>query len=474
MKKNNKFFHKLLVSLAIIMALTSAISMNVLAAENTTSVLDAGKSIVKQYFLWDVKQDTIDSAADMPSLVKALNDPYSAYFTKQQYSDFVGSINNTFTGIGISVDVSTDGIKIVSVYDSTPAKDAGLLPGDIITEADGHALAGLSTEAATSYIRGMADTTVHLQIKRDAAILSFDVTRKSIVLPTVTGTLLDKHIGYIKLSSFGDNTTTEFKNVYESLKNNSADSYIVDLRNNGGGYMNTAFDLAGYFIGNNIVLKSQNKAGAATVYNATDEKEVIDKPVIFLINGYSASASEILSAAVKDYKKAFFIGDKTYGKGVAQSIFMLPDNSYLKLTIMKFVSPLGKEINKVGISPDLEIKDDAKLGIDSLSAARILLSSANGNAGKTGLIQLNYSGQNFQVDLDVAKDKDNINTFKYMDPKLFEVDTTVPVNSAALVASSNQVVKKQLPDTGTLFDLSFYFCMGSSLIAAGVLIIKRN
>ena len=469
MKRYSKLVSKAIVNLVVFLALVGTLSIRVLAADSPTS-LDTGKSIVKQYYIGDIKDSIVDAATDMPSLVKSLNDPYSAYFTPQQYTDFTGSINNTFSGIGISIEASPDGIKIVSVFDSTPSKEVGLLTGDIITAAQGHELAGLSTEVATAYVRGATGTTVHLQVKRGATILFFDVIRKAIALPTVVGTLMDKHIGYIAISSFGETTATEFKSVYEGLKNNSADSYIIDLRNNGGGYMNTAFDIAGFFIGNNVALKVQPKTGVVTNYNATDEKELIDKPVIFLTNQYSASASEILSAAVKDYKKAIFIGEKTYGKGVAQTIFKLPDDSYLKLTVMRFVSPLGKEINKVGITPDLEIKDDVKLGIDSLSAARILFSNLSSKVDKSGLTKINVAGQDYQVDLNIAQSKDNINTFKYMEPNLFNTTQTLKV-----VASSSLTISgKSLPETGTLYDFSFYLGLGFTLMVAGVFITLKG
>ena len=487
MKRYNKLISKIIINIFIFIVLVSTSNVKVFAADNTKSSLEVGKSIVKQYYIGNVSEATINGATDMQSLVKSLNDPYSAYFTPEQYNDFTGSINNTFSGIGISIGNSLEGIKVVSVFDKTPAKEAGLLLGDIITEADGHALAGLSSEVATSYVRGVTGTSVHLGVKRGNIIILFDIIRKAIVLPTVIGTLIDKHIGYISISSFGETTATEFKNVHEGLKNNSADSYIVDLRNNGGGYMDTAFDIAGYFIGDNVVLKVQPKNGTVTNYNVAEKKESIDKPVIFLINHYSASASEILSAAVKDYKKALFIGEKTYGKGVAQSMYTLPDKSYLKLTVFKFFSPLGKEINKVGITPDLEVIDDAKLGIDSLSAARILFSNLSNNAGKSELAEVSLAGGNYKVNLDVAKAKENINTFKYLETNyIFKpVSAVANINSNQTLKAdtvdvkSVQIIKavatsKQLPETGTPYDFYFYIGLGSVVMAAGLIVILKS
>jgi len=386
-----KNYKKMLIVI-ISFALLNIINIKAFAEGNTQDSFSIGKQIIQEYYIDDVPESKLNAAKDMDSLVTSLNDPYSTYFTEKQYNDFVDSINNTFSGIGIIIDKTTEGIKVVSVFDKTPAQVAGIKTGDIIAKADGHELSGLSTEEAVNYIKGPSGTKVNLEIKRGGAVISFDVERKDIVLPTVEGEILDNHIGYIKISSFGAKTSEEFGNVLTELKKSGPDCFIIDLRNNGGGYMNVAFDIAGYFIGDNVVLKTQTKTGQSVNYNATKQKETIDKPVIYLINRYSASASEILAAAVKDYKKAFFIGEKTYGKGVAQSIFTLPDNSYLKLTTLRFVSPFGNQINKAGITPDMEIKDDTAQNIDSLKAARILFNNISKNTDKNEQAELNFAG----------------------------------------------------------------------------------
>ena len=386
MKGYSKITYKVIINLCIFFALISTLNIKVLAADNTVSSLDAAKLIVKQYYIGDTKDSVIDAASDMAGLIKSLNDPYSAYFTPQQY---------------------------------------------------------------------------------------IDSTKKSTGLPTVIGTLMDKHIGYIAISSFEKDTAMEFKDVYKNLKNSSADSYIVDLRNNNGDYINTAFDIAGFFIGNNVVLKVQQKTGTVTSYNATDEKELIDKPVIFLTNQYSASASEVLCAAVKDYKKAIFIGERTYGKGVSTGIFALPNNDYLKLVVFKFISPLGKEINKVGITPDLQIKDNTDRSVYSLSAAMILFSNLSNNVDKSGLAQVSFAGRNYQLDLNIAKSKDNIDTFKYMVDNLFNTTNFVLGNVSGWGKSLPES-GKLLPATGTPYDFSFYLRLGFIVIVAGIAIMLKG
>lgn len=391
MKRNSKLTKFITLSIVTSIVLINTSNFRVFADGSSQDVLNAGKQIIQQYYIEDVSDTELNAATDMDSLVKSLSDPYSAYFTEAQYNAFIGAVNNSFAGIGIQMDIAPEGIKIVSVFDKTPASDAGLKLGDIITQADGHNLAGLSTEEVAAYLKGNVDTSVHIVVKRGESLLSFDITRKQITLPTVEEKLLDNHIGYIDISTFGENTAAEFKTALDTLNTSTTDSYVVDLRDNPGGYMNVALDIAGYFIGNNAALKVQPKDGQVETYNAVDHNSVIDKPVIFLINEYSASASEILSAAVKDYKKAIFIGEKTYGKGVAQSIFTLPDNSYLKLTTFRFVSPLGNQINKVGISPDIKVQEDFNNNVDSLNVAKVLFNNQSISNDKNYSIDKLYS-----------------------------------------------------------------------------------
>lgn len=391
MKRHKRFLYGAVVNTIVCFTLVNALSVKAFADSYSQDILSTAKQIVKEYYIEDIPTSKLDAVKSVKSLVESLNDPYSSYFTKEEFNDFNNSINNSFAGIGVQIEASAEGIKLVAVYENSPAEEAGLKVGDIITEADGHALSGVSTDEAVTFIRGVVDSTVNLKVKRGSTLLSFQVTRRQIELPTVEGSLIDKHIGHIKISTFGENTASEFKSKLDELKSNGADSYIIDLRYNPGGYIDTATDIAGYFIGDNITLRSYSKSGKSQVYYAIKHQELIDKPTVFLINGYSASASEILSAAVKDNKKAVFIGEKTYGKGVAQSMFMLPDNSYMKLTIFRFVSPLGNEINKVGVAPDIKVVDDFEHETDSLNAARLLLNSSKVSAYENISIDKLYS-----------------------------------------------------------------------------------
>lgn len=474
------FYKKHIKTITVLFVLTAIIffpAMRANAEETKVDSLTYSKQLINEFYLEEISDSVLNSAADIPSLVKLLNDPYSAYFTEQQYDEFMNNINNSFSGIGIQIDKSSDGIKVIAVFDQTPAALAGVKPGDIIMMAENHDLSAASAEEAVNYIKGKSGTFVNLEIKRGESLINLTIERKAIELPTVESSILDNHIGYINITSFGENTADEFGVALKKLDASNPDCYIVDIRNNGGGYMNAATDIAGYFIGENTALKAYKRSGDGYIYTSPNQGILIDKPTIFLINQYSASASEILAAAVKDYKKAFFIGEKTYGKGVAQSIFELPDNSYLKLTVLKFVSPLGHEISKVGIVPDMEVRDNVENNTDSLSAARVLFSKSSGGNSEA---MLKTAGRSFEINMDFAKNKDNLNTYTYMtsnnnisiemmsvqDQNITNTEKNSD-NKSNLKASTGT-----LPQTGSMWDFQTLTILGGILIISGFCIKK--
>lgn len=390
------------------------INLNVLPAWGYDTLSEA-RQYIEQYYLNPVP-DSVLNASTIDAMVKGLNDPYSEYFTAEEYQEFLNSINMKFCGIGIYMEIVPEGVKVTSVVKGSPAENAGIIAGDIITSAGGVSLAGMNSDDVSNYIKGPEGSKVTLSVKRGNDMMTFTVTREEITLPTVEGEILDNHIGYIKISSFGDNTADEFKQTLESVNGRNPDCYIIDLRDNPGGYMDTAVNLAGYFIGDRKALIVKDKNGNEYDYYASD-MGMMSKPVIFLINNYSASASEILSGAVKDYGKAFFVGNKTYGKGVAQSMFPLSDGSVLKLTVESFYSPLGKTINNAGISPDINTGD-----ADSLDSA-VLLSGKCTSADKTGYIKIDKGGKTFEIDIKKAATKDYYNSFMAIINGLSSSDT---------------------------------------------------
>ncbi|MBU3146242.1 S41 family peptidase [Clostridium sp. CF012] len=404
---NIKKFQKVL-SVFLILLFLNPIYAKVLAQPN---VLQEGKAIIQSNYVNTVS-DYVLNAPDLTEMVKRLDDPYSDYFTKKEYTEFVDSINNTVSGIGIGIDLVPEGIRVSKVMENSPAIDAGLVAGDIIVQVDNNSLVGISsTEEAIKFIKGVVGTYVKITVRRGSEVLNFNIQRREIKSPTISSEMLAGKVAYISILSFGEDTGDLFSAAVKKMKDLGANSYIIDLRYNGGGYLGTALDIAGHFIGNvpGIIIEERD----LVKYNikAIDHGKIIDKPIIFLINEYSASASEILAAAVKDYDKATFIGTTTYGKGVAQQLFPLSDGSYLKLTVEKFYSPYGNIIHKTGVSPDFEVVAD---GIDSLKVANLLLSSTSVPKDKSGYMKIDLDGKEFYINLKMARSEEYWTEFKYM------------------------------------------------------------
>jgi carboxyl-terminal processing protease len=351
------------IFLALVMAVLfmSSFSYKVQADGST---LDEARSIIENNYVTPVP-DSVLYQPTIEDIIKGLNDPYSEYFTAAQEQDFINSINNTLYGIGIYMDIVPEGVKVDQVVDNSPAQAVGMQPGDIIISANGNSLAGLTADQASQYIKGAAGTSDTAQL---------------------------------------------FAEKLQELRMKNPDNYIVDLRDNGGGYMSTAVNIAGNFIGQNTAVIVEDKNGVKTGYYADNTGATIDKPIIFLVNQYTASASEILSAAVKDYGKAYFIGTTTYGKGVAQEIFPLSDGSALKLTVEKFYSPKGNVIQKVGITPDFQVPDN----IDSLAVADLFSGQSGNVMDKTGYVKVNVGGKDFEINLNTAKDENHWAAFRYI------------------------------------------------------------
>lgn len=383
--------------------------INTNAAETSSdAALNLIKQIISEDYIEEVPEE-VYNAQSIDELIDQLGDPYTKYFTAKEYTAFVDEIEMKFVGIGIYIEMVPEGVKVTSLIEGAPAEDKGILQGDIIISANGTPLAGLSSDDAVSLIMGEEGTVVKLKVKRGESILDMDIIRREIKTPTVTGKILNNHIGYIQLGSFGNDTPKEFSDILQGLRNQKADSYIVDLRNNPGGYMHAALDLAGYFIGNKTAMVIEDKKRNRENVEGYKHDYIIDKPVVFLINEYSASASEILAAAVKDYNKAYFIGEKSYGKGVAQSIYEFTDGSALKTTTLRFLSPLGNIINKVGISPNLEIGE-----IDPLLAAELLLGNSKNVSANGRYLSVELDKRKFQINLNDIKNDEYWGAFEYI------------------------------------------------------------
>lgn len=373
---------------------------------SSTSIANASDSVVPevrallQNSYVDPVSEQVLNATTVDEMLKRLGDPHTTYFSAADYANFINSLDMRFSGIGVYVDIVPEGVLITSVIPGSPAEQVGLKKNDIIIQAGTQILAGLPLETATSYIRGLDGSALEITVKRGTQHFAVTVIRRTINIPTVTGEVLNGQIGYIKLNSFGSDSTTLLGEVLNKLKAANVQRWIVDLRDNPGGYLSSALGIAGYFIGPNPALQIKGRSGPTEIYTAADQGSILNQPVIFLTNKNSASASEILSAAVKDQAKATLIGTTTYGKGSVQSMYSLSDGGTLKMTIAHFFSPLGQTIDKVGIAPDLPL-----MTADALTTAQLMLSNTGpGNlTPRRGDIQLQAGPNSFSIQLEQAR-----------------------------------------------------------------------
>ncbi|WBW98681.1 S41 family peptidase [Oceanirhabdus sp. W0125-5] len=312
-------------------------------------------------------------AKSIDEMMEIIGDKYTKYYSEDEYNDFVNNIDNKIFGIGVYIKQHEDGIFVSDVIKTGPAEAAGIKSGDIIIKADEHDLKGLTLEDASAYVKGDKGTAVKIIVKRGEEELTFNVERDEIRLPTVELEWLnDNTTAHIIINTFGEKTTEEFYNLVKVAQKQEAHNYIIDLRYNGGGYMNVALEIAGMIIGDETALVVDRKQEKNIELKGYGSDIRIDKPIIFLVNGMSASSSEILSAAIMDYDKAYFIGDTTYGKGVAQSLIQLSDGSALKVTTQEFFSPGKRKINEIGITPNLVNTD-----VNPLLLAKLIFSKMN-------------------------------------------------------------------------------------------------
>ncbi len=331
----------------------------------------------KEHYHGKIKTDD-DAKVAIDTILASLNDPYSRYMSKSEYSEQNNSINSKITGIGVNITSIAGKIYIVNVMEGTPAQFANLLPKDIILSIDGKDVNGLTLSEVANMVRGPENSFVNITVLRNKDKLLKRVMRKEIKIKTVKSSIVDKNIGYIQITSFiGSTTPNEFLEALEKTKDTQG--LILDLRGNTGGLLPNAVFIANLFLpeGSNIV-SIVGRNGYKYNINAQDTEFGIKKPTVVLVDGNSASASEILSGALKDYNKAKLLGTKTYGKGMVQKIIPMPNETGLNLTIAKYLTPKGTDINKKGITPDIKVEfsiNDVKNNNDAqLQAAKNILS----------------------------------------------------------------------------------------------------
>lgn len=308
---------------------------------------------IKHNFYQDASEVDFDSAI-IKGMFNALNDPYSTYFTPEEYADFNQSLSGEYVGIGTYVSQREDGlIEVVSPIKGSPADYAGILPGDIIWKVDDLEIQTMELTQAVDLMRGEVGAPVTIHIRRDNENLSFDLVRAKITVPSVESEVRASDIGYIKINSFEEKTAADFKASLNQLLDQAVSGLIIDLRNNGGGYLSSVVEIADRILGKTVIVSTVAPDGMATEYSS-DEMSKIDLPLVILVNKGSASASEILAGAVQDTESGKIIGETTFGKGIVQSTFDLKDGSGFRLTTSYYLTPNGHNIDKKGIDPDID------------------------------------------------------------------------------------------------------------------------
>ena len=331
--------------------------------ENIANELSKYKNIIDKYYLGENKKKKLNEGA-IKGYIAGLEDPYTEYISKEEMKDYLEDTKGNFVGIGIYMVKNTEknAIQVLSTIKGSPAEAKGIQPGDLIKTVDGVEYTAEDLNTISSKIKGEPGTTVKLEIIRNTETLNFELVREKIIVNQVESKVVNENIGYIKISSFDEETSKQFKEEFEKIKDQNLKGLIIDLRNNGGGIVSEALKIADYITDKDSVLLYEVDKNKKEIIKKAKEDPIINIPVVVLVNKNTASSSEILSGALKDLGKAKIVGTKTYGKGVIQEILTLPDGSGLKITTEEYQTPSKKKIHKIGIEPDevVELPDTVK------------------------------------------------------------------------------------------------------------------
>jgi carboxyl-terminal processing protease len=331
--------------------------------ETTLSKIESLENVIDTYYY---KED-IDKQAEANGIYKglmdSLGDPYTVYYTESELEKLMSDTKGVYYGIGayVSLDTTINMPRISGVIPGSPAESSNLCINDVIYEVDGTSTQGMTLEEVVTLIKGEAGTQVHLSLVRtgEADNVEVDVTRREIEVPTVNTKMLEDDIGYLQITEFDEITTSQFIEGMADLRSQNIKGLIIDLRSNPGGSLATVCDIARQLLPKGNIVYTEDRDGNRENYTC-DGKNEIDIPVVVLVNQYSASASEILAGALKDYKKATLVGITTYGKGIVQRIFDLRDGTAVKMTVSSYFTPNGINIHGVGIAPDVEVELDSE------------------------------------------------------------------------------------------------------------------
>ncbi len=338
---------------------------------------------INKEYVEDVNQsDAMDAAIN--GVLQSL-DPYSAYMTPELYESIQTETSGEFGGLGIEVSMEAGVVKVISPIDNTPASRAGVKAGDYIVKINDIQVQGKSLSEAVDLMRGPVGTDIEITVRRRGKkkALVFKITREIIKVASVKSKIIDEKTGYLRLTSFNENSSSQIKDkIKEFKKNGKVENYILDLRNNPGGLLSQAIKISDFFLDNGEIVSTRSKSKYENRKWFAKKGDILNgETIVILINYGSASASEIVAGALKDHKRAILIGENSYGKGSVQSIIPLKNSGAIRLTVSKYYLPSGKSISEIGVKPDIEIaenSDEFKLNTETDNQLNFALKLLNG------------------------------------------------------------------------------------------------
>lgn len=313
---------------------------------------------IDQYYLFDYEEEDVENGI-YKGLMAGLGDVYTGYYTPEEYASFMESSNGSYSGIGavLQQDYTTGIIQVVRAFAGSPAEEAGMQTGDILYKVEGEEVTGKDLSLVVTDLKGEEGTEVHISIMRDGETIDLTLVRRSIEVPTVEHELLDDQIGYIAITEFDDVTDDQFLAAMDDLEAQGMKKLIIDLRNNGGGLVDVTCTILDRLLPEGLIVYTEDKNGERQE-EFSDAENYFAGDMAVLVNGNSASASEIFAGAIKDYGVGTLIGTQTFGKGIVQSLFPLSDGSAIKITVSRYYTPEGNNIHGVGITPDIILELD--------------------------------------------------------------------------------------------------------------------
>ncbi|WP_438318761.1 S41 family peptidase [Sporosarcina sp. FA9] len=348
---------KYLQSICFAFAMIIIVQPHVASADS----IDEIRELVHTYYVDNVSKDLLNQST-VEEIVSNL-DKHSIHMSATEYNTFINTIEQKLIGIGVVLEEDLEGVRILSVVPNGPAERAGIQSGDLITNVNNESLVGKTIQSAVSLISGKEKTSVSLTFFRPSTnkIYIQKLIREEIILENVKSSMLGGNIGYIRLNSFSTESKKELNQAI--LKLQGANGWIIDIRNNGGGFVNVAQEVTGFFPTLDKAFQLVGKNKESIIFDVIPQENKLNAPIHLLVNEFSASASEMVSAAIKEKNAAVLYGQTTYGKGTMQSMYPLSDGSVLKLTTARFFSPNGQSINEVGISPDVRTEIGEELEV---------------------------------------------------------------------------------------------------------------